>query len=72
VSHDPHAPADHVTAAAPHHGHAYAPAHPDFTPEEWDSFRASDKTAATYIVILMQGIFAIGLVLYLIVLWSVA
>ena len=43
-----------------------------YSAEEWKGFRAIDKTAGGYIVGLMGGIFSIGLVLYLIVLWSVA
>jgi hypothetical protein len=69
---DPHAPSEHVPAGAPH-GHAPAAGEQTyFPPEEWRAFRESDKTAAAYIVVLMQGIFIVGLVLYLIVLWSVA
>ncbi len=69
---DPHGPSDQITATPPHHGHAHGPAQEHFTPEEWQSFRDADKLAGAYIVVLMQGIFAIGLVLYLIVLWSVS
>jgi hypothetical protein len=43
-----------------------------YSAEEWRGFRAVDKTAAAYIVGLMGGIFTVGLVLYLIVLWSVS
>jgi hypothetical protein len=67
---DPHAPSEHITPGAPH-GHAPAAEQALFPPEEWRAFRNSDKTAAAYIVVLMQGIFIVGLVLYLIVLWSV-
>jgi hypothetical protein len=63
----PHA-ADHGPAAA--HAHAPAAAVP-FTAEEWRYFRATDRTAGAYIVGLMAGIFSVGLVLYLIVLFSV-
>jgi hypothetical protein len=72
MTHDPHAPSEHVTADP---AHAHAPAAGEqtyFPPAEWREFRESDKTAAAYIVVLMQGIFMVGLVLYLIVLWSVA
>ena len=68
---DPHAPSEHVTADA---SHAHAPAGGDqayFPPEQWHDFREADKTAASYIVVLMQGIFIVGLFLYLVVLWSV-
>jgi hypothetical protein len=69
MTHDPHAPSEHVTADP-----AHAPAAGEqtyFSPAEWREYRESDKTAAAYIVVLMQGIFMVGLVLYLIVLWSV-
>ncbi len=68
---DPHGPSDQITATPPHHGHDHGHEPLPFTPGEWQSFRTADKIAASYIVVLMQGIFAIGLVLYLIVLWSV-
>jgi hypothetical protein len=61
---------EEITTEAVTHDHALAE-QSHFTPQEWDEFRAADKTAAAYIVILMQGIFIVGLVLYLIVLWSV-
>ncbi len=67
---DSHGSSEHVSA-----GHGHAPtggAQALLPPEEWAAFRASDKVAGTYIVILMQGIFVIGLILYLIVLWSVS
>jgi hypothetical protein len=75
------APSEHVPAD-PGHGaaeaHAHAPDHAahaayeqaHFPPEHWQELREADKTAAAYIVVLMQGIFVTGLVLYLIVLWS--
>jgi hypothetical protein len=55
--------------------HAIAAGHPPaaaalFPEDEWRLFRLSDKIGATYIVGLMAGIFSVGLVLYLIVLWS--
>ncbi len=68
-----HAPSEHITAD-PGHAHGHAPAAGEqtyFPPQEWQEFRDSDKTAGAYIVVLMQGIFVVGLVLYLIVLWSV-
>jgi hypothetical protein len=43
-----------------------------YTAEEWQAFRDWDKNAAGHIVGLMTSIFTVGLVLYLIVLWSVA
>ena len=58
---------------APDHG-APSPQTPalPFTAAEWQSFRDWDKSAGGYIVGLMASIFTVGLVLYLIVLWSVA
>ena len=35
-----------------------------FTPEEWDQYRKSDMGAARSVVLLMGGIFTIGLALY--------
>ncbi len=35
-----------------------------FTPEEWDQYRKSDMGAAKSVVLLMGGIFTIGLALY--------
>ncbi len=35
-----------------------------FTPEEWDQYRKSDVAAARSVVLLMGGIFTIGLILY--------
>ena len=35
-----------------------------FTPEEWDQYRKSDVGAARSVVLLMGGIFTIGLILY--------
>src|SRR5262249_26978671 len=70
---DPHAPSEHLAASAPHHDPHATPAGEQtwFSPTERQEFRDADKTAAAYIVVLMQGIFVVGLVLYLIVLWSV-
>jgi hypothetical protein len=66
-------PAQPSHTPEPAAGHAPAPpSAPPFAADEWQILRRSDKTAATYIVGLMGGIFAIGLVLYLIVLYSVA
>jgi hypothetical protein len=64
---DPAHPAEPAAA-----GHAPAPpAGPLFPADEWQQFCTIDKVAAGYIVGLMAGIFSVGLVLYLIVLWSV-
>jgi hypothetical protein len=35
-----------------------------FTPEEWDEYRKRDAAAARAVVLLMGGIFSVGLVLY--------
>ncbi len=67
---DAHGPSEHITAT-PGHDDAPSGEQTYFSPTEWQSFRDADKLAGAYIVVLMQGIFAIGLVLYLIVLWSV-
>jgi hypothetical protein len=65
-----HPASEHVTATPGHH--AAPPGEQTYFPaDEWQSFRDADKTAGAYIVVLMQGIFVIGLILYLIVLWSV-
>ena len=81
---DPHNPSDPLAAGnPPAHAHAeYSVAGPThahapgeqthFPAAEWQEFRQADWTAGAYIVVLMQGIFMVGLVLYLIVLWSVA
>lgn len=57
-------------------GHDHAPAQhadapPPFTAAEVTAFRNADVSAGRAIVVLMQGIFLIGLFLYLIVAWSV-
>jgi type IV secretory pathway component VirB8 len=43
------------------------PAEPLFPEREWREFRMSDAAAAKRIVILMAGIFVVGIVLYSIV-----
>ncbi len=35
-----------------------------FTPDEWDQYRRSDVNAGRSVVLLMGGIFTIGLILY--------
>jgi len=52
MSHDVHSPADIDN---------------QFTDEEWDDFRREDKRAGGAVVMLMLGIFIIGVVLYSIV-----
>jgi hypothetical protein len=49
-----------------HHG---APPYPDalFSASEWQAFRESDQQAAKAIVVLMAGIFCVGVLLYSIV-----
>jgi hypothetical protein len=53
-----------------HHG-SVSHDEPLFPAGEWQSFRDSDKQAATAICVLMVGIFSIGVVLYSIVLYSI-
>jgi hypothetical protein len=50
-----------------HHGTALNPGEL-FPASEWQSFRESDTQAGKAIVVLMTGIFCIGVVLYIIVL----
>lgn len=38
-----------------------------FSPEEWEHYRQSDKAAGRAVVLLMGGIFTVGLALYSIV-----
>jgi hypothetical protein len=53
---------------ASEHAHdASQPAEPLFPQWEWQEFRLSDATAAKRIVVLMTGIFVVGIVLYSIV-----
>jgi len=49
---------------APHTTHSTAPQSP-FPPEMVEAFHTDDKRAAASIVLLMTGIFTIGLCLYL-------
>jgi hypothetical protein len=44
---------------------------PHFSAAEWEQFQKDDVTAGGAIVLLMGGIFSIGLILYFIVAWSV-
>jgi len=63
------------TEHAPEHGTAPAAApaasQPDFTPQELESLHQSDRMAASAVVGLLTCIFSTGVVLYLLVLWSV-
>ncbi|MCI0683198.1 MAG: hypothetical protein L0Y71_13940 [Gemmataceae bacterium] len=55
------------------HAHDHAHGHPaplPFTEEEIQHLHAQDLYAATVVVSLMVGIFSVGVVLYLIVLWA--
>ena len=61
--------AEHGITADPHA--APAPAQPHFSPAEWQALRQEDVKAAKAIVVLMQGIFVIGLLMYTVVAWSV-
>jgi hypothetical protein len=59
-----------MTASDPAHDHGHDPAgHTEdlFPDREWREFREADKEAAKRIVILMTGIFVVGIVLYSIV-----
>jgi hypothetical protein len=54
-------------------GHGDAGPRPYFPESEWEVFHDADRHAAAYVVGLMAGIFAIGLILYFIVfvwVWS--
>jgi hypothetical protein len=59
------------TGATDPHAHGAHPGLP-FTEAEWRDFHESDKGAGAAIIILMSGIFTIGLVLYSIVTYTVA
>lgn len=52
-------PSEDITISA---GPDKLPLH--FTPEEWEQYRKSDMGGARSVVLLMGGIFTIGLVLY--------
>jgi hypothetical protein len=57
-----------MTHGETHHGtteHAATTLH--FTDSEWQSFRKSDMAAGRNIVVLMAGIFVIGVLLYSII-----
>jgi hypothetical protein len=63
---DPHAPTSTDIHAGTPHGHGSAPALP-FSEADWHEFHQSDKGAGGAVIVLMGGIFSIGLVLYTIV-----
>jgi hypothetical protein len=56
-----------MTDSAPSHDHSHEAAEVLFPEREWREFRISDAQAAKRIVILMTGIFVLGIVLYSIV-----
>ena len=58
-----------MTASDPTHDSS-APAEQLFPEREWRAFREADKEAAKRIVILMTGIFVVGIVLYTIVAYT--
>ena len=68
-------PNQHVTPGEPPH-HGAAPAHPAvasvFTDADWESFRAEDFAAGKAVVVLMLGIFSMGVALYSAVAYFVA
>jgi hypothetical protein len=69
-------PNQHVTPGDPtHHGGA-APAHPAagsvYSKADWDAFRAEDFAAGKAVVVLMLGIFSMGVALYSTVAYFVA
>lgn len=67
----PQHPADHhVSEHAPAHASSHAPSSP-FTTAEVDELRTHDIAAARAVVILMLGIFTVGVVLYAIVAYTV-
>lgn len=47
-----------------HHGHEATATQPRFTDTEWDQFQSDDRQAGGAVLLLMTGIFTIGLVLY--------
>jgi len=51
--------------------HEQPPAGQLFSDDEWQRLQTEDIQAGKAIVYLMSGIFVIGLVLYMIVAWSV-
>jgi hypothetical protein len=61
----------------PHHNHDVAiPGGPGgtalhFSEAEWNQFRASDYAAGRAVVLLMAGIFSIGLLLYATIDWLI-
>jgi hypothetical protein len=61
-------PIDHTPAGDPH-GHAAAES--PFSDAQWDFLQAEDYSAGRAVVILMLGIFSIGVILYGVVAFSV-
>ena len=62
---------DHTANEIASHGHGHAPAAPSFTDAEWDQLRGEDYAAGKAVVILMLGIFSIGVILYACVAFTV-
>jgi hypothetical protein len=60
MTQDPHAPAEHGTATAP------------FSETELHTLHSEDVASGKAIVVLMAGIFIVGLVLYTFVAWWVS
>jgi type IV secretory pathway component VirB8 len=56
-----------MTDSAPSHDQSHEAVEALFPEREWREFRISDAQAAKRIVILMTGIFVLGIVLYSIV-----
>ncbi|HZZ78849.1 MAG TPA: hypothetical protein VFE62_10050 [Gemmataceae bacterium] len=69
-------PNEHITASDPHHHATDAPGHAGqagvFSEADWNIFRAEDFAAGKAIVVLMLGIFLMGVALYAVVAYFVA
>ena len=63
-----HGHAEHGVTAHPGHGHGHPPAAAlPFTDAEWNSFHHDDRYAGKAIVLLVGGIFVVGLLMYFVV-----
>jgi len=51
------------------HAHTASPLH--FAPDEWEQLQADDRHGAAVVIGLMTAIFGIGLIIYLVVLFSI-
>ncbi len=70
----PHGPSQNIAVGSPAHSAIHhAPEHaPDpFTDRQWEQLRQEDFAAARAVVLLMVGIFSLGVVIYSVVAWSV-